>query len=456
MVVDTSTQSRTAELGGEDSRTLDESWAILRVIFPRETHGCCPVGRELTVGRDPGPQGLKTRHTTVSRAHLRFRNESGTVSVHDLGSRNGSWVNGSPLRTVPRVLRSGDVVRFGLVVAVFEQGHESIPEVHREPTAAVLGTSSAACRLRAAIANAAPDPSAVLITGESGVGKESVAQELHRQSERTGPMVVANCAALSATLIDSQLFGHERGAFTGAIRPQAGLFRTAHGGSLFLDEIGEMPMSLQAKLLRAVERGEVVPLGTTQMHVVDTRVIAATNRNIAQEVDAGRFRGDLCARLSLFQISVPPLRARKPDILEWTDALWARWSAKRGRPPEPLEFTGEAVEALVLHDWPENLRGIDRLVHAIGTTSSGERITREQLAKWGIKPMEFRPAATTTSSATTSSLSPPLPAKPGIPTREQLVEALEHHEWNIQAVANQFERSRRQIYRWMDALEIRR
>src|SRR5690606_21362403 len=207
---------------------------------------------------------------------------------------------------------------------------------------ALPGTSMPAQRLRAAVAAAASDRAPVLVLGETGVGKEKIAAELHRLSGRQGPLVAVNCAALSAQLIESQLFGHVRGAFTGATQERAGLFRAATGGTLFLDELGEMPLELQPKLLRAVELGEVVAVGSTQPHRVDVRLIAATNRSLTDEVVAGRFRRDLYARLALWEIAAPPLRSRRADIIDWIDRLHRLWWEPRGEPPAPLDLSVEA------------------------------------------------------------------------------------------------------------------
>ncbi|MEL6706600.1 MAG: sigma-54 factor interaction domain-containing protein, partial [Bacteroidota bacterium] len=209
------------------------------------------------------------------------------------------------------------------------------------------GRSLAAIELRAQIARAARAGGATLVEGESGTGKEFVASEVHRLSRVQGPYVVANCATFSSSLADSQLFGHERGAFTGAVSSHKGYFRSADGGTLFLDEIGELPLELQPKLLRAVELGEVVPLGGTNAARVQTRILAATNRTLRDEVEAGRFRRDLYARLSLQRIDVPPLRERRGDFLLWYDLMHQRWQNTHcSTTIQPATFSAEALEAL--------------------------------------------------------------------------------------------------------------
>src|SRR6185295_11015283 len=172
---------------------------------------------------------------------------------------------------------------------------------------------------------AATDPAPVLLHGESGTGKERIAGELHRLSGRKGRLIAVNCAALSRELVESQLFGHQKGAFTGATELHPGYFRAAQGGTLFLDEIGELSLEVQPKLLRAIQQGEVQAVGSTQPAHVDVRVVAATNRELQQAVNAGQFRADLYARLSLWELRVPPLRERRADLFPWIDRLHGRW-----------------------------------------------------------------------------------------------------------------------------------
>jgi len=443
----------------DDGPSTPSAWARLCVLWPRELAGVHSLGGVTTLGREPGAGsgGLRLPHRTISRRHLEVhaQGRAATFVALDLGSRNGSWINGVPVGGVPRVLRTGDVLRLGEVVAVFEQGVGALTDEGPTSEEAVVGHSAGAIELRNAIARAAADGSPVSIIGDSGTGKESVARELHRLSGRAGPLVIANCATLTENLADSQLFGHERGAFTGAVRAQAGLFRSADGGSLFLDEIGELPLSLQPKLLRAVERGEVVPLGETKTLTVDTRIIAATNRDLAVEVEEGRFRRDLYARLSLLRIRIPPLRERRADLLAWLDVLHRRWQVARGvEPGTPLDFSAEALEQLLRHPWPENLRGLDHLVHEVGGDAAAGRITRARLGAWG-EPATEEPAtasASTVSSASSSSR----PSRVAKPTRDELLAVLEANGWNLRAVARHYDRDRRQIYRWLDSLGIER
>ncbi len=227
---------------------------------------------------------------------------------------------------------------------------------------------------------AAAASATVLITGPSGAGKEVMARFLHAESPRRDRAFVAlNCAALPEAMLESLLFGHARGAFTGAQEASPGLFRAADGGTLFLDELGEMPLALQAKLLRAVELGEVLPLGAVAPVRVDVRLLAATNRDLAGEIDAGRFRADLYWRLSVFPLAIPPLHERPADILP----LAARLLQGHGVTEAPAE---DALRLLLHHDWPGNVRELGNVLERAVILSAGQRITARHILIDGAQP----------------------------------------------------------------------
>jgi transcriptional regulator with GAF, ATPase, and Fis domain len=431
--------------------------------------GVHPLGAgEVTIGRAAGgPGSIALAHATVSREHAVVRWDA-TVSRHvlvDPGSRNGTWIESSPVRSAPRFLMDQAVLRFGDVLAVYERQdhpHADAPEV---ATTAIPGTSLAAGSLRFAIARAGRDASPALILGETGVGKESVAAELHRLSGRRGPLVTLNCAALSPQLIESQLFGHTRGAFTGASRDHLGMFRAANAGTLFLDELGELPLELQPKLLRAVELGEVIAVGSTQTHRVDVRLVAATNRSLAADIEHGKFRRDLYARLALWQLQVPPLRDRRADLIAWIDRFHRIWStARSGSEDQPLEFEGAAAEALLLQAWPDNLRGLQRFVHECGATASTAPRTLAELGDWGRgrRPPDHVPAQRLPAASEAA----PTPEAAKAATRqyrrrppvEELTAALAAHGWSIRATAKHYRCERKQIARWIEtyAIAVRR
>jgi two-component system response regulator PilR (NtrC family) len=218
----------------------------------------------------------------------------------------------------------------------------------------------------------------VLITGESGVGKELVARAVHEKSPRgEGPFVPVNCGAIPEGLIESELFGHVKGAFTGAAADKEGLFQTAQGGTLFLDEIAELPTALQVKLLRAIQDRRIRPVGGTEDVEVDVRIVAATNRDLPAEVRAGRFREDLYYRLNVVQIRVPPLRERREDILPLADHFLARFGAEHQRPA--LRLSREARRRLDEYGFPGNVRELENLIERAVALSSGDEVTLDAL-----------------------------------------------------------------------------
>jgi two-component system response regulator HydG len=253
-----------------------------------------------------------------------------------------------------------------------------------------VGDSPAMRALYQLIGRAGRSSHPVLITGESGTGKELVARALHARSNR-GAFVTVNCGALPENLLESELFGHERGAFTGAERRKDGLFQVADGGTLFLDEIAELPLPLQPKLLRALEQSEVRPVGAVVSQTVDVRLLAATNRNLEEEVTAGRFRDDLFWRLNVLQVEVPPLRARTDDIPALAHHFLARGTGEgkiSPRPPGedpaeahtiPASFSPDALAALTFFPWPGNVRELRNAIYRAATLASGSQVTLADL-----------------------------------------------------------------------------
>lgn len=236
----------------------------------------------------------------------------------------------------------------------------------------IVGKSAARVELREIITRVAPSDASVLIQGESGTGKELAARSIHAQSGRASEsMIVVNAAAIPTNLVESELFGHVRGAFTGADKERLGLFEAAHGGTLFLDEIAELPKEVQALLLRALQFGEIRPVGSTKSRTVDVRVVAATNRDLMEEVAAGRFREDLYYRLAAVTVHVPPLRDCIDDIPELIEIFLARNVAKLDR---TRRFTRDALEELACVDWPGNVRELENVVARLCILSEDEEI----------------------------------------------------------------------------------
>jgi DNA-binding NtrC family response regulator len=237
----------------------------------------------------------------------------------------------------------------------------------------MIGRSPSVQRLFHEIEKVAPTKASVLITGESGTGKELISRAIHRLSPRAdGPFVKVNCAAIPRELIESELFGHERGAFTGAQQKKRGFFEQAHGGTLFLDEIGDMDLMAQAKVLRALQSGEISRVGSEHVIHVDVRVLAATNKDLAKEVERGGFRDDLWFRLNVFPIRSPALRERVEDIPLLAEAFMDAFARENGTKRKPMDK--EVVDALVARKWPGNVRELKNVVERMAILS-GDRVT---------------------------------------------------------------------------------
>lgn len=372
----------------------------------------------------------------VSRRHAEVRASDEGLLLRDLGSTNGTFVDG--VRVCTACVTAGQVVRMGdNLFVVCRDRPKSEPD-----DLGLIGHNAELARIRQILRRVAPSALAVLIEGRTGTGKELIAQALHRLSGRTGPLVPVNCAALAPNLVESSLFGHRRGAFTGAVTDQLGAFRAAHSGTLFLDEVGDLPLDTQPKLLRALESGEIMPLGATQPVHVDVRVIAATNVPLGEATAAGRFREDLLARLLGVRVQAPPLHQRREDVL----LLLRRMLHDAGSSARP---TVAAAEALVLYDWPRNVRELRQLAQRLAVLH-GERewLELEHLGD------EFkRPTAEFSYAGDVE----PRPASDsgfeldGPPSRDQLVALLRECGDNVSELARRVHRSRKQVYRWIEA-----
>ena len=271
-----------------------------------------------------------------------------------------------------------------------ERLQREVAKLHEELSAlrAPAGIVGRSPQLAAAIALAdkvAPHPSTVLVTGESGTGKELIARHVHHRSPRaTRPFVAVNCGAIPESLLESELFGHAKGAFTGAIAERDGLFADADGGTLFLDELGELPIALQVKLLRALQEGEVRRIGDSASRRVDVRVVAATSRDLEADVADGRFRADLYYRINVVQIHLPPLRERTEDVPELVHHFIGRFNARLR-----LKVTGvsaAAMRALIEYPWPGNVRELENVVERAMVLADGAQIDVAQLPAFGAPP----------------------------------------------------------------------
>jgi DNA-binding NtrC family response regulator len=314
----------------------------------------------LTIGRDSSCQ-LIVEDSYVSSRHARIERKTGGYVLRDLHSRNGTYLNGS--RVTEAIISTNDRLRFGETVFVFSEAAITSPtlvsknavwnqQLQRLPAFAVTGF-------------------AVLITGPSGSGKEILARAVHDKSTRArGPFVSINCSALSESLIESELFGHVKGSFTGATHDRKGAFESARGGTLFLDEIGDLPISLQPKLLRALENSEIRPVGSDRSIETDVRIVAATHKNLIQQVKAGRFREDLFYRLNVCQLRPPGLHERSEDFEDLVYHF-----AKQYR----VRFSFNAIEKLKTQPWHGNVRELKNLVARASAYYPGKHIQPEDI-----------------------------------------------------------------------------
>jgi len=302
---------------------------------------------------------LRLSDDTVSREHLRLTLTPAGIQIRDVGSRNGTWMGTLRVNDVV-VAQSTSLLVGSTTLALNLEGLPvDLPISESTRFGDAIGESTVMRHLFALLERAAASDVNVLIEGESGVGKDVLARGIHAKSARANePFVALDCGAIPPTLIESELFGHERGAFTGAEHRRDGAFVQAHGGTLFLDEIGELPLELQPKLLRALETREIRPLGARGTRRVDVRIVAATNRNLGEAARNDEFRRDLFYRLAVVRVGVPPLRERKEDILPLARAFLSRIPGFEDAylPPE--------LEAMLLsYPWPGNVRELRNVIH---------------------------------------------------------------------------------------------
>ena len=310
----------------------------------------------IRIGTGPSSD-LRLTDKTVSRLHAEVLVEPSGIKLRDCGSTNGTYVDEVPVRDAD--LRDGATIRLGATTLGVELRGESLhlPLSEKESFGGVIGRSVAMRRVYAVMEKISPTDATVLIQGETGTGKELIARALHDHSMRSaGPFIPIDCGAFAEHLIESELFGHVRGAFTGAISDRKGVFEEADGGTLFFDEIGELPLGLQRKLLRVLETREVRKLGTNVAKGVNVRIVAATNRPLARSVNAGWFREDLYYRLAVVSIDLPPLRARRDDVPLLAMHFLERFTGK------PQSIPPSLLAALLTRGWPGNVRELRNFI----------------------------------------------------------------------------------------------
>jgi len=371
------------------------------------------AGSTLTLGRAPEAE-VVVDDPSVSRQHARLT-VSARVTLTDLGSRNGTRVDGEPIAPhIETPLRVGASFELGSTTLVLQrtQGLFASDTAARStgsfnvlapPSSNAVVRDGAMLRLYSMLKVVAPSPLSILILGETGVGKEVFAETAHGLSHRADrPFLRLNCAALPGSLLEGELFGYEKGAFTGAMQAKPGLFEAADGGTVFLDEIGEVPLETQAKMLRVLESGEVLRLGSVRPKHVDVRFIAATNRDLRALIVEGRFRSDLYFRLNGISITVPPLRERRDDIVPLAEHFLRRLSERMGR-KAPL-LSPEAAIVLQRQAWPGNVRELRNAVERALVMCAGPVIEPEHL----MTPEEvLTPAPGATPPASRGASTPP-------------------------------------------------
>ncbi len=331
----------------DDATPTAERWSV-RLDDGHEL----PLGERLTVGSAPG-NDLVLDDPYVSGRHCTLRREGRRVVVVDAGSRNGTFVGGVRVA-------AGEVMP-GMRITVGRTRLRVAAEGAGVATGSgLIGRSRVLRRLREEIARVAPTSASAMVLGESGTGKELVARALHDGSGRRGAFVVVNCGAIAPDLIESELFGHEKGAFTGAAQRRRGVFEEADGGTLFLDEIGELPLALQPRLLRVLEERAVRPVGGNLERKVDVRVVSATHRDLAAAVGEGAFRLDLYHRLATVELALPALRERREDVAPLVHHFLDRLAPEVGG---LKVIAPSAMEALERHDWPGNVRELRNALH---------------------------------------------------------------------------------------------
>lgn len=343
-------------------------------------------GRVASIGSSPD-NDLIIDDPGVSRFHAKIEVDERGYMLIDRASKNGTWVGA--LRVDRVFLRDDTTLRVGKTHIRFRTTEEraSVPISTRQKFGKLIGRSVVMREIFAMLQRVAPTDATVLIEGESGTGKELVADAIHEHSQRsTGPFVVVDCSAIARELIESELFGHVKGAFTGATGTRKGAFLAANGGTLFLDELGELPLDLQPKLLRALEKREVKPVGSNEVIPCDVRIVAATNRNLIHEVREGNFREDLYYRFAVIRIALPPLRDRPEDIPALVEHFIEDAARMAGR--DDIEVGYKTMEKLKKHRWSGNIRELKNFVERAVLLAQGDEIETRYLNAGGFTPTD--------------------------------------------------------------------
>jgi DNA-binding NtrC family response regulator len=439
------------ELDTAEPNSMAAHGALLYLMVRRET--TCdllpvPAGSEVTIGRSL-ESTVVVDDPRASRVNTRIVHERGEALAIDLGGRNGTRINEEVVRSETRRVFQGDVIRVGgveLVVAAMPatEALETDGPSAMDVDADVIATDPAMVRIFETVRKLAKVPTTVLILGETGAGKEVVAEQIHRRSSRAdGPFVRLNCASLPEMLLESELFGYERGAFTGAGQRKQGFLETAHGGTLLLDEIGDLPLTMQAKLLRVLEDGRVTRLGGREEFEVDVRFVCATNRDLSADVAAGRFRQDLFFRISAFALKIPPLRERPLEIKLLTELFATRFAARSGLAGARVEPA--ALAALQAYSWPGNVRELRNAIEHAVVMAEGKNIGPEHLPESLLPARECARRSDTNGPRDSVPKGAAMRDQLGALERRSIEEALAAHGGNQSRAAQQLGISRRAL-----------
>ncbi|WP_146646323.1 sigma 54-interacting transcriptional regulator [Labilithrix luteola] len=406
----------------------------------------------LVLGRGSDVQ-VKIDHGSVSRRHVMLVIDEGMLRIDDLGSSNGTFVDGR--RIEPRgsaALRPGALVEIGSALVVVREGRGSVPPQVKNAPLVVEDPEMA--KLHELVGVVAKSTLSVVLLGETGAGKEVVATRVHQLSARADkPFSKVNCAALVETLLEAELFGYEKGAFTGATQSKPGLLESAHGGTLFLDEVGEMPLATQAKLLRVLESGEVMRVGALKPRPIDVRFVSATNRDLRDFVSSAKFRQDLFFRLDGISISIPPLRERRAEIPGLAHTFLKGAAEAAGR--RPMTISNEAMSVLLGYPWPGNVRELRNVLMRSTLLAKTDTLMPDDLRFEGLGLGTTTPPPPMTVLGGQNpyrTVPPPVLVSADEAERRRIAEALERSVGNQTRAAKLLGISRRTLLKRLDSL----